>query len=105
MWKFGIKGMAVDLQQRIDQINSKAKLLVERCVAVEKLKLEAEEKVAALTREIERQQSEIESLKSQLRYLTLADVTNPTAEDRKQSRAIISGLVREIDRCIADLSD
>ena len=97
--------MSVDLQRRISQIKTKSALLLERAARVEELKAKAEARVEELTAEVEAGRREIERLKLQLEYPTVARVSNPSREDVERSRALIFGLVREIDKCIADLND
>ncbi len=71
-----------------------------------------------LVREIEAQraenrrlESEIASLRKELEgvrvdneYLTVASVLAHNREDVEHTRSLLAGLVRDIDRCIAELS-
>ena len=87
------KRMARNLQQRIARLQSKASLLTDRYKAVKR----AKEEVARLRREISVKDAEIERLK-------VTSVLTPDHKDVEVTRAFLSELVREIDKCIAQLS-
>ena len=96
--------MADNLQQRIDRIKAKASLLTERYILVEEARLKAQARIAeleaqvkSLTRELTLRQAEIERLK-------VTSVLTPDHHDVEATRQLLSGLVREIDKCIAQLS-
>jgi FtsZ-binding cell division protein ZapB len=50
-------------------------------------------------------QAEIERLKLDNKYLTVSSTVAPTREDTEVTGALLSELVREIDRCIAEISN
>ena len=54
--------------------------------------------------QVERQSREIADLRHQVEYLKVATSIAPSREAVEQSRAVLSELVREIDKCIADLT-
>ncbi|MDE5607767.1 MAG: hypothetical protein K2I64_02400 [Muribaculaceae bacterium] len=54
---------------------------------------------------IREQKREIERLTQQVDFLTVVSTTLPAPGDIEKSRAILSGLVREIDKCIKDLTE
>ena len=97
--------MATDLQQTLARIMRKAESLSERYEAVLKAKHEVDTRVEELEQEVYRQNEEIRYLKSQIEYLTVVTVADPQRKDVEQSRATITRLVQEIDKCIADLSE
>lgn len=97
--------MAIDLQERLDNIRVKADMLVsrfeeqrERCRLLEQTVDRLEKQVADLTKSLER-------LKVDNELLRTAGLLNPTREDVERSRAMLSQLVRDIDRCIAELTE
>lgn len=53
---------------------------------------------------VDRQRREIQNLRTQLEYLQMASTFAPTREQVEQSRAVLSGLVRDINKCINDLT-
>jgi len=97
--------MAGDLQQTIERVNNKAKILVERYMTLLKAKEEADARVEQLSTQVEQMKKTIETLQTQVEYLKMTTTLTPDHRDVERYRTILSGLVREIDRCIADLTD
>lgn len=97
--------MAGNLQQTIERVNNKAKILVEKYATLLKAKEEVDMRVEQLSEQVAQMKKTIETLQSQVEYLRIATTIAPDRKDVERSRAILSGLVREIDRCIADLTD
>ena len=95
--------MAQDLQQRLLRLKGKKDLLIEHGVLLRKQKQEADIRARQLQEIVDRQRREIESLKMQLEYMQIASSFAPSREQVEQSSAILSGLVRDIDKCINDL--
>lgn len=93
-----------DLKQTLDRIAGKASLLAERYRRVVKQRDELREQVEFLTQQIEERDRTIADLNVRVEYLSVVGVTNPTRDDVKQSRAVLLKLVRDIDRCINDLT-
>ncbi len=98
------KRMAVTLQQRVDKIMSKAALLQERYIALRNAKAEADSKIAVLTEEIGNLRRKLGEKDTEIERLKVASVLTPDHRDVEQTRQFISGLVRDIDKCIALLS-
>lgn len=97
--------MAFEDQDIFARIVAKANLLAQRYEALQKLKEEADAKISALEAEVGARDREIRALRQEVEYLRTAAVISPDRDQIEETRAIISGIVREIDRCIADLSD
>lgn len=96
--------MAEELQQRLLRLKSKMDLLLEQGSMLRKQKDEAIQRAESLQEIVNRQRREIENLRMQLEYLQVASTFAPTREQVEQSRAILSGLVRDINKCINDLT-
>lgn len=96
--------MAGNLQQRIDSLKSKALLLTERYRAVKRAKEEADEKVAELKVQIARLERELSAKDAEIERLKVTSVLAPDHKDVEATRTLLSELVREIDKCIAQLS-
>ena len=94
--------MAANLQQRLESIRSKASLLTERYVDLLEEKRAAEAKIAQLQSTLQHQQQEIDRLRQQNEQFT---TLSPKREDVERSRAFLSQLVRDIDKCIAELTE
>ncbi|MDE7472154.1 MAG: hypothetical protein K2M68_01065, partial [Muribaculaceae bacterium] len=62
-------------------------------------------RVADLEYTVKQQQNEVERLSQQVEFLTIVSTAMPDRDDIDKSRALLSGLVREIDKCINDLTD
>ena len=97
--------MAVELQQTVSRIAAKSRIILERYELMKRqLKADAE-KIGQLEQDINRMRAENERLRSQVDYLKMAALVAPEREDVERTRALLSNLVREIDKCIADLND
>lgn len=96
--------MPGELSQTIDRITAKATVLVERYHALAGSKAEADRTIEELRAENLRQAKEIERLRAQVEYLTIATTVVPDRAAVEQSRQKISMMIREIDRCISDLT-
>lgn len=97
--------MAVELQQIIDRVNAKTQILLDRYALIRQRRQEAEAKVAELETTLLKLRSENEDLRRQVEFLKIATTIVPDRNDVKRSRALLSELVREIDKCIADLNE
>ena len=93
--------MADNLYQRVDSIKAKARLLVERYRALKQSKAEADVKIEELTAVIRSLERQIADRDREIERLKVASVLT---RDVEETRAFISDLVREIDKCIARLS-
>ena len=97
--------MAGEFQQLIDRINAKARIVVERYALILSQRDSALERVAELERRLEEQQREISALKRDNEYLRISTTLAPSRTDVEQTRAMLSEMVREIDKCIGELND
>lgn len=96
--------MAGDLQQKIDRIRSKTELLLERYRLLLQEKEAAESRIEELIHTVERQQAEIDRLKQDNEYLAVVTTIVPDRENVEKSRAFLSKLMQEIDKCILELT-
>ncbi len=97
--------MASDLEQSIVRIGEKSRFLVDRYRIAIAQRDRALERIAELSRRLEAAERTIDSLRNQVSYLTMAANIAPTRESLDATRATIAELVREIDRCIADIAE
>lgn len=97
--------MAANLQQRIDSIKSKARLLAERHAELMAEKRAAEAQIAELRSQLTRQQREMTHMRQQIENLQVVTTLSPRREDVERSRAFLSQLVRDIDKCITELTE
>ena len=96
--------MADNLQQRIDRLKAKASLLTERYIIVAQARKEAEQRVAELEVMVRNLSREISLRDAEIERLKVSSVLSPDHNDVEATRRFLSGLVREIDKCIAQLS-
>lgn len=97
--------MAFDYDNTLRRIISKAELLETRHARLLQSYDEAKTEIESLRADADRKDKEIQQLRMQVEYLQLATTIAPTREQVDATKAIIANLVREIDRCITDLSD
>ena len=58
-----------------------------------------------LSSTIKKQQQEIDRLQQEVEHLKVVTTLTPKREDVEKSRAFLSKLVRNIDKCIAELKE
>lgn len=97
--------MAADIRQRIISIEAKARVLVERNRRLAARLAEAENEAERLKAVIADNKSRMARLESEVAFLKNSASLAPAVADVDETRLMISGLVREIDKCIRDLSD
>lgn len=97
--------MAGEFQQTIERINAKARIVAERYALILEQRDSALRRVAELEETLEKCQREIDGLKRQNEYLRMSTTLAPSRADVEHTRAVLSELVREIDKCIAELND
>ena len=97
--------MAGNLQETLERISNKTELLIEKYALLMSEKKQADARIEELYALLTSRQKEIEMLKQEIEYLKIATTITPDHKDVEKSRAILSGLVREIDKCINELSE
>lgn len=97
--------MAVNLQHRLKSIQGKAQLITERYAELLEEKHAADAEIDELRTQLGRQQREMAHLRQQIENLQVVTTLTPKREDVERSRAFLSQLVRDIDKCIAELTD
>lgn len=97
--------MAVDLKKQLDRVAAKAGLLVDRCNSLQRQRDEALQQVSDLEKQLAEAQAEIRRLNVDNEYLRVATALTPDRKEIERVRLLISGLVRDIDRCILDLKE
>ncbi|MBQ0115542.1 MAG: hypothetical protein KBT10_06700 [Bacteroidales bacterium] len=96
--------MASELHSTLERIISKSNVLVEKYRMLSNEKAEADKKLAEQQAEIERLTKEIQRLKRDNEYLLMAHSVAPSPEQQSKARSLISKMVRDIDKCIAQLN-
>jgi SET domain-containing protein len=97
--------MAGDLQQTIKRLRAKMLVVSDRFKLVCDQRDRALTKVAELEAELEQKRKQSEQLQQEVDFLRIATTIAPERKDVAQTRALLAELVREIDKCIADLKE
>lgn len=97
--------MAFDYNNAFRRIIAKTQLLEQKYKYMQQSRDEALANVEMLQAQIAEKDKELQTLRMQIEYMQIASTIAPTREQVEKTRAMIAGLVRDIDRCITDLSD
>lgn len=97
--------MTTNLSELLQRLNNKSALLVERYCLLKEQSDELMSRYEALQEERNKLQAEIEQLRIENEYLKVSHKIAPTPEDVKASQALITELVRNIDKCISQLNE
>lgn len=96
--------MDADLEQTLRRISEKSRFLIERYKVLRERNERANERIAQLENELALRDKELETLRLQVQYNSLSSSLAPDRESLESTHAMIADLVREVDRCIADLN-
>lgn len=97
--------MAGELQQTVERLRAKMLVVNDRFALVCRQRNEAFERVRLLEEELSRSRELTERLQQEIDFLRIATTIAPERKDVEQTRALLAELVREIDKCIADLKE
>ncbi|MDE6135984.1 MAG: hypothetical protein K2F97_00740 [Muribaculaceae bacterium] len=97
--------MAIDLRQQLERVNAKTTLVLEKYALIQQRLAQARAEIERLNAELLRSRQTIEEMELRLEYLTVSHTVAASGEELEHAKAMIAELVREIDRCIADLND
>lgn len=96
--------MASELSERLERLQRKSAVLVEKYQVLVAQNQQMAHELEESNTQNARLLAEVEQLKLDNEYLRLAHTVAPTADSVTQTRAMISKLVRDIDRCISQLN-
>jgi hypothetical protein len=97
--------MAGELQKKIDRVNTKTQLLLDRYTILLQRRESDLAQIAELQAEIETLRKENGRLQQENDFLKIATTIAPTRNDVNSTRELLTRLVREIDKCITDLNE
>jgi peptidoglycan hydrolase CwlO-like protein len=89
----------------IDTLENKIEKLFARNNSLEQLSLELKTELSNTNATIQNQSREIDSLKKEYEALKIANSLLGSEENKRDTKLKINSLIREIDYCIAQLSD
>ena len=93
------------LSELIDSLEVKFFKLNQKLVQLEKSNLELCEELLLSKKNQQEQSDEIVSLKNQIDTLKMVNSLLGSEENKRETKLKINSLIREIDYCIAQLSD
>ena len=93
------------ISELIDSLEVKFFKLNQKLVQLQKKNLELQEGLLVSQRTQQNQSDEIASLESQLDTLKMVNSLLGSEENKRETKLKINSLIREIDYCIAQLSD
>lgn len=94
-----------ELAKIVDSLESKLNRLVLKLEKLEKQNQELENELSRSATVISRQSQEIAMLQQQGESLKMANSLLGSDENKRETKLKINSLIREIDYCIAQLSD
>ena len=94
-----------EIVEIIDTLESKLKKLLAKIDYLEQTTLELNQEIKKTTTVIQNQSKEIETLKKDCETLKIANSLLGSDENKRDTKLKINSLIREIDYCIAQLSD
>jgi len=95
--------MPENVQDIAKSIDSKVRVIVERQAMLSERIVAERAEAERLRNRVEELSARVEQLKAENEYLSVMRAVSVTPQQAEQSRALLAGLVREIDRCIAEL--
>jgi chromosome segregation ATPase len=93
------------LTEIIDSLEIKFSKLAQKLESLEKTNQELRNELLKSSSIIGKQSEEIDGLKSQYETLKMANSLLGSDENKRETKLKINSLIREIDYCIAQLSD
>jgi chromosome segregation ATPase len=94
-----------EIAEIIDTLESRIKKLLSNIDTLEQNNLILKEEVRHSEAKLQKQSTEIETLKTQYEALKMANSILGSDENKRETKLKINSLIREIDYCIAQLSD
>ena len=93
------------LSELIDSLEVKFFKLNKKLIVLESENQELKQKRVVFEKNQEQQSEELIALKSQIENLRMANSLLGSEENKRETKLKINSLIREIDYCIAQLSD
>jgi len=94
-----------EIVEIIDTLEGKLKKLLNKIDYLEQTSLELNRELIKSTTIIQNQSNEIDALKKDCETLKMANSLLGSEENKRDTKLKINSLIREIDYCIAQLSD
>ncbi|MBO5541239.1 MAG: hypothetical protein J5980_09870 [Muribaculaceae bacterium] len=96
--------MASELRERLERLQRKSAVLIEKYQALLAQSQQTAHELEEAKAVNARLKAQVEQMEQDNQYLRMAHSVAPSPEAVAQTRAMISKLVRDIDRCISQLN-
>jgi len=93
------------LTEIVDSLESKLQKLAQKLERLQQQNQELEHGISRSATAMKRQEEEITALKQQNESLKMANALLGSDDNKRETKLKINSLIREIDHCIAQLSD
>ena len=93
------------LSEFVDSLEIKIAKLIQKMDTLEQINQELRNELSKSSETISNQKVEIQALKNQYETLKMANSLLGSDENKRETKLKINSLIREIDYCIAQLSD
>lgn len=93
------------LSEIVDSLEIKIAKLIQKMDNLEQINQELRNELSKSSETISNQKVEIQALKNQYETLKIANSLLGSDENKRETKLKINSLIREIDYCIAQLSD
>lgn len=93
------------LSEIVDSLEIKIAKLIQKMDTLEQINQELRNELSKSSETISNQKVEIQALKNQYETLKMANSLLGSDENKRETKLKINSLIREIDYCIAQLSD
>lgn len=97
--------MAENMEHKLDVLRSKALVVSEKYRVLSAEYAEARQEISSLRAQLLSRDEELQKLRLQVEYLSIASTVRLTAEDLASTKKLVADLVHEIDQCIIDIQE
>lgn len=97
--------MADNINSQLARVKAKATVLVEKYTTLKDAFDRQKEQIESLRAQLIVKEKQLEEVRLKAEHLSIASTVKLSGDDLQATRDMVADLVREIDRCIADLSD
>lgn len=94
-----------EIKEIIDSLEVKIEKLVTKVISLENRNKELQDDLVTSTKKLEAHTTEISALQANLTSLKMANSLLGSEENKRETKLKINSLIKEIDYCIAQLSE
>lgn len=97
--------MADELSQTLSRLQARCEAIELRCAAIKEENARLGSLAEMQKEQIDRLSIELQQSRLDNEYLRVSHKIAPSAADVKEAKAMLAGLIRQIDKCIARLKE